>query len=356
MKITSSSVQMAGTSVSSAQHVRTESLKIRIGNNAQATRRTPLLGDTLQLSPAGRKALEERQAAPVATSAGAAKEASPCDQLPVKDREAILVLQKMLELLTGKKFKFVMLDEKGLADASEKAGAARATAIDTVSQPDWSIEYDLHESYYESQTMSFSAGGVVRTADGAEIEFEVELNLSREFASTVDISVREGAAKVDPLVVNFDGASAALTKTKFSFDIDMDGDEDQISFATAGSGFLALDVNGDGAINDGSELFGPGTGDGFKSLAEHDLDGNGWIDENDDIYSRLRIWVKDEDGNDQLFALGAKGIGAIYLGNVSAGFDIKDSANQTQGTIAKTGVFLRENGAAGTIQHVDVVK
>lgn len=118
---------------------------------------------------------------------------------------------------------------------------------------------------------------------------------------------------------------------------------------------MALDSDGDGKINDGSELFGPKTGNGFADLAKYDSDNNNWIDENDPVFERLRIWSKDENGNDRLIALGQKGIGAIYLGNVNTAFDLKNSGNELQGNLRKTGIFMRENGTVGTIQHVDLV-
>jgi hypothetical protein len=115
-----------------------------------------------------------------------------------------------------------------------------------------------------------------------------------------------------------------------------------------------LDKNGDGVINDGSELFGTKSGDGFKDLAQYDNDNNGWIDENDSIYDKLRIWTKDENGQDKLFALGQKGVGAIYLGSANTDYYLKNASNVTNGEIRKTGVFLNENGSVGTVQHVDV--
>lgn len=115
-----------------------------------------------------------------------------------------------------------------------------------------------------------------------------------------------------------------------------------------------MDKNNDNKVNNGKELFGPQTGKGFQELSEYDSDNNGWIDENDDIFDKLRIWTKDSEGNDQLFALGQKGIGAIYLGNVDTSFDIKDSLNQMNGRIQKTGLFLKECGTVGTIQHIDL--
>lgn len=160
--------------------------------------------------------------------------------------------------------------------------------------------------------------------------------------------------KTDPLVINFDGTAAELTQTKFSFDLDSDGTQESISFAGPGAGFLTLDLNQDGIINSGAELFGPASGNGFVELAGYDQDSNGWIDENDAIYQKLRIWTKDADGNNQLFALGKKGIGAIYLGNAPTQFAIKDAANNLQGQVKSTGLFIRENGTAGTVQQVDL--
>ena len=125
------------------------------------------------------------------------------------------------------------------------------------------------------------------------------------------------------------------------------------SYVKKGSGFLAYDKNNDGIINDGNELFGPKTGDGFLELAEFDEDNNGWIDENDSIYNKLRIWTIAEDGTKKLFALGQKGIGAIYLENVNTAFSLKSQQNNLNGKIQKSGIFLRENGTAGTIQHID---
>lgn len=56
-----------------------------------------------------------------------------------------------------------------------------------------------------------------------------------------------------------------------------------------GSGFLALDRNQNGVVDDGSELFGTQSGDGFAHLALYDQDSNGWIDANDPVFDKLRI-------------------------------------------------------------------
>ncbi len=164
-----------------------------------------------------------------------------------------------------------------------------------------------------------------------------------------------GYIYTDPLVINMDADTASVSDQKFYFDLDADGEEEQISFMSQGSGFLALDKNGDGKINDGNELFGTKSGDGFKDLAEYDKDQNGWIDENDEIFDRLKIWTKDENGNDKLVDLKTAGVGALYLGKVSTEFSLNQAENnQTDAIIRSTGVYLKENGEAGTLQHVDL--
>ncbi len=269
----------------------------------------------------------------------------------------ISMVKLIIEKMTGKELKLLEPGELQQENAPDLPGN-RAIAKQSeagVEREGWGMVYEYSETRYEQESTTFSAHGLVRTADGKEIEFSVDLTMSREFMSHEQISLRAGDALKDPLVINFSGTAAELTDTRFAFDIDADGELDQVAFVRPGSGFLALDRNGDGEINDGGELFGALTGDGFTELARHDDDGNGWIDENDSIYNRLRIWSRDPDGSDRLVALGQHGIGAIYLGHVATPFSLKDAQNSLQGVIRSTGIYLNENGSPGTIQQVDLV-
>ena len=161
-------------------------------------------------------------------------------------------------------------------------------------------------------------------------------------------------ALIDPLVINFDTDATSLSDMTFLFDLDADGNAEEISKLNKGSGFLALDKNEDGIINDGSELFGTKSGNGFKDLKRFDSDGNGWIDENDYIFDKLKIYTKDYDNKDVLYTLKDLDIGAIYLGYGATEFALNNlSDNSTNGVIRNTGFFLREDGSAGSIQHVD---
>lgn len=214
------------------------------------------------------------------------------------------------------------------------------------------------DNFFEAEQTNFATEGRVVTASGREISFNVEVSMSRSFyeetASVLDLS---GVQLTDPLVINLNTETASVSDQKFYFDLDADGHQEQISRLNAGSGFLALDRNGDGIINDGSELFGTASGNGFADLAQYDQDGNGWIDEADEIFDKLLIWQKDENGKDVLRGLGAAGVGAIYLGNVNTEFSLNSQAdNRTNAVVRQTGMFLYENGDAGTMQQIDLAR
>ncbi len=274
--------------------------------------------------------------------------------LPSKNEQELTILQQMLEALTGKKIKFppkLNLDLGGpdISQAIQRAVANRGTPS--------GFDYSKTTSHYEAESIAFEAQASVTTGDGRAINIDIQLKMSREFLAQSSLNIKVGQEPVqliDPLVINFDSQTTSLTERKYHFDIDADGSLDQISFVGPGSGFLSLDLNNDGIINDGSELFGPQSGNGFADLAKYDLDGNMWIDENDAIYEKLQIWSKDEAGNDVLMALGQRGIGAIYLGNVSTPFAINGSNNQSHGQLQATGIFLNEDGTGGTVQHLDL--
>ena len=208
----------------------------------------------------------------------------------------------------------------------------------------------FYERYEEHEKLSFSTTGSI-CSDKGHVDFDLNFSMSRDFVveNRIDIS-----SAFDPLVINFDGELPKLSQNCFSFDLDNDGELDQISKLGAGSGFLALDKNEDGIINQGSELFGTLTGDGFCELSAYDDDHNNWIDENDSIFNKLRIWLNgDDDKEKELVGLGETGIGAIFLGSQESEFTYKTALNETLGEMRSSGIFLYEDMSVGNISQID---
>lgn len=282
-------------------------------------------------------------------------------QLDARSRLNLMILQAMFKQVTGTEMQLSAPDEV-LAKA-EAAGANPPKTLESNSPPPQQVVartsgpgllYQRHERYVEQEAMRFEAQGKVHTADGREIDFSVALAMSREFVQESHLEIRQGEAKIDPLVINFDGQGVGLTQTRFEFDLDNNGTVEQIASLRPGNGYLALDRNGDGTINNGSELFGPQTGSGFAELAAFDEDGNQFIDEGDSIYHQLRVWMTNEDGSSQLAALGDKNIGAIFLGHVSSPFQLKAMDNESLGEITHSSIYLGEEGGAGVVQEINV--
>ena len=289
----------------------------------------------------------------------------------IKEEEAKLIkkiveaIKKFMEELQGKKSNIKennkdneimslseILKRYSVEDKNLLSSSSSATSSFSINRIEAVYEETL--SYVETEVTSFEAQGSVMSADGRKIDFKMEMGMSRAYAEVQGTRRYSEFNFKDPLVVNLEGDAKDITTEKYDFDIDGDGEKDKISFAGRGSGFLALDKNGDGKINDGTELFGTRSGDGFSDLAAYDDDGNGWIDENDKIFMKLLVWSKDKDGNDELVPIAKKGIGAIYLGRTNTEFSIKDMDNNTQAVVRKTGIFLKESGEAGSIKQIDL--
>ncbi len=380
MIITDSSLNLASQHLAINHYQKKESLKMWTGSQR------PDFEGTAKKTAADTVALSGQQPATSAGATAVTGQANPTDLVDPK----LSLLQSLIYTLTGKKVSIAELQKlvvptsasasgatadagqttaaaeatsaraakaikaaKGTSAANATTAATEATAGTTQAGPaGYGIEYDASTTSYEAEQMNFSANGVIKTADGKEINFNIGLSMSREYMSQTTTSLRAGDAVVkDPLVMNFNGTAAELTDTKFSFDINGDGTTEKIASLGSGSGFLALDKNHDGKVNNGTELFGAKTGNGFSELAAYDQNKDGWIDEQDSVYSQLKVW---QGGNSGLVSLKDAGVGAISLANQQTAFALKDSNNQLLGEVRATGVYVQENGRVGTVQQVDL--
>lgn len=201
----------------------------------------------------------------------------------------------------------------------------------------------------ESEKTTVCGQGCVRTADGRDIEFDYSLALARDYRSNSRLAESGSMVLRDPLVLSFAGQSCELSETRIDFDLDADGVAEKIPGLGQGSCFLVFDRNGNGRADNGSELFGVASGDGFADLALLDGDGNGWIDEADAAFAELALW-----SGDSFTSLKEKGVGALSTAAVDAPFLLKTASNELLGQIRAAGIYLSEAGEVGHLQQVDL--
>ena len=340
MIIDNAAIKMHGQNHQHQYSKRSEALTL---NNERPARRISgkSSGDSVELSKAAETAATE-------------KTKLDMEKLPAsEDMLLVQIIRRMFKEITGQDLElFLPGDLQGQADEVSYQAPQQPPAQAPVAASN--LVYQQSTSYFEAEVSSFSAEGSITTKDGKSFDFSVSLSMSRAFYSEQNLSLAVGnPKKTDPLVINFEGTAAELSTTTFQFDIDANGSQDQIAVLKSNSGMLALDKNGDGKINDGSELFGAKTGNGFNELAAFDDDSNGFIDAADSVYNKLRIWQRHADGSQQLLALGDKNIGAIYLGHQTTPFQLKSADNQSLGEVASSGVYLTEQGQVGTVQQIN---
>lgn len=351
MIITSSSIALQSSHQASTRSEVSERLEMWVGErnrDTPGTRNTPPIQDMFANL---RVDLSEQ-----ALAANEA-EALEADTDALDSDPRIMLIRNLIELLTGRPMRMLRLGD--IHDPRDTpAPRTQAPPPSNANQPrraGFGIEYDYSSTYTEHEQTTFAAQGVVKTADGQQISFEVGFAMERNYTESINIQFRAGDARLkDPLVLDFGGPAAALSNTRFEFDLDADGELDQTPMLRGGSGFLAIDRNDNGRIDDGRELFGPATGAGFTELAALDQDGNGWIDEADAAYTQLRVWQPSTDGPGSIQTLAQAGVGALYLGHTATPFELRGASNETLGVVRSSGVYLRENGSVGTLSQVDL--
>jgi hypothetical protein len=105
-----------------------------------------------------------------------------------------------------------------------------------------------------------------------------------------------------PLVLAFDGAHVAFTDDGGTFELEP-GQPARSVWPTSRTPWLCRDLDHDGAITSGRELFGSFTltshglaKNGFDALAQLDANGDGVLDDKDPAFDELCVW-RDENSN-----------------------------------------------------------
>ena len=263
------------------------------------------------------------------------------------------ILKTLLEKMLDITIELPKVGGGETADPTAGASQAPASAAATLANGEPNRAVQVSEASFEQEQLAFVANGQVTTADGREITFDLGFALNYQKLQLSERLTSSSALK-DPLVLNLEGLVPGFSSARFEFDLDADGSSESLTQLANNSAFLALDRNGNGQIDDGSELFGARSGNGFAELAALDEDGNGILDEGDSGFASLRLYRSDT----ALLTLGDQKIGAIFLNAAATPFMHLGGDQGAQGespaVLRQTGIYLTEDGKAGTVQQIDL--
>ncbi len=159
----------------------------------------------------------------------------------------------------------------------------------------------------------------------------------------------------DPLVLDLDGDGIELLGQSSAsplFDIDGDGFAEHTGWVNGNDGFLVVDANANGMIDDVTEMFGSATESGFTELSTYDTNLDGVVDATDTNFAELKVW-RDANGNGvtdtgELVSLADLDIASISLTTSTVGAGMVGTNE-----ITATGTFTYGNGTTGTLGDVN---
>ncbi|WP_417516855.1 hypothetical protein [Marinobacter sp.] len=265
------------------------------------------------------------------------------------DRKAVFTSAELAEKTTELFLRGQQAISVGRAALSGDSGIQAQGSI--------SVEASRYMFYSESETRSFASTGSISLENGETIDFTLSLRQSQSRTYEYSESLRiEERPMTDPLVINFGSATAQLTDTLFEFDLEGNGETAQFATLGSGSGYLVFDRNGNGEVDDGTELFGPKSGSGFSELAKFDDDGNQWIDASDEVFSSLSVWVQTADGSQALKSLDEVGVQALYVGSTEDSFTLTNRQGIPLGQIQASGIYLTTDGEVRTLEEITLAE
>lgn len=303
--------------------------------STQAGNTVPVIAAPVPVAPDAEK---------ISTESTASEEQNE-DALPFNALQTIGVVKRILEqLTTGKLLSWIEGSSAQKIAAQQQQTPPSTETTPPADQADNGST--VLEWNYRYQELSASFSGEAELQDGSKISWSFDFGIKEEYFS---FQSYQQAALKDPLVLSMAGTAVSLQNTATAFDFSSTGKNAMLPGLGSGQYYLVNDQNNNGKADNGSELFGPASGQGFSELATLDDNQNGFIDPTDKQWQQLGLW----DGKSGFKSLTDMGIAALSAQSVATAFGLYDG-NNLLGRIARSGIFLTEQGMPGLIQQVDL--
>ena len=170
-----------------------------------------------------------------------------------------------------------------------------------------------------------------------------------------------GTAGQDPIVLDLDGDGVETLGQDAGvfFDHDANGFAQLSGWVAPDDGLLVWDRNGNGQIDDGSELFGNNSllengqkaANGFAALAELDKNGDGVLDANDAAFAALRVW-RDKNSDGQVGEGELLTLDELGIQSLGTNYTVQQVVDANGNALRQQGSFTYVNGSTGQMGDV----
>ena len=199
-----------------------------------------------------------------------------------------------------------------------------------------------------------------RINDDYAIARQFDENL-RAVALGIRYNTKTGENTRSPLVVDLDGDGVETigTNSNVYFDHDNNGFAESTGWVGKDDGLLVRDLNNNGQIDDGTELFGNNSvlssgekaANGFEALKDLDSNNDGIFNSSDTAWNQVKVW-KDANSNGvvdegELLTLEQAGIE-----NIDLNYQNSNAVDTNGNTVGQIGSFDKENGTQGNISDI----
>ena len=174
-------------------------------------------------------------------------------------------------------------------------------------------------------------------------------------------SIDEAQKRFDPIAIDLDGDGIETISLENGvyFNHDNNMFSEKTGWVSADDGLLVRDINGDGFIDNGGELFGNNTllkngllaNNGFEALKDLDDNKNGMLDSEDSVWQQLRVW-QDKNGNGKVDNGELKTLVELKIKEISTGYTTSSAVDDNGNAHTQNSTITFADGTQGVSTDV----
>ena len=251
------------------------------------------------------------------------------------------------------------------ASATITSATIGAFIIGSLVDLSWDYIEENKDDIFEKIKEQLAIVGIELNEDGLSVNYcplsEYNINLLENAMWLIQEKYTTAHEQASPLVIDLDGDGIETNEENSTVHFDHDGNGFAESSGWVGKddGLLVRDLNNNGQIDDGTELFGNNSvlssgekaANGFEALKDLDSNNDGVFNSSDTAWNQVKVW-KDANSNGvvdegELLTLEQANVSGINLD-----YENSTTTDENGNQHNQTGTFIKTDGSTGLVHDV----